>query len=83
MLYINTTGSKKKKNQHVIFLQWITKERLFYHSWYDDDDEDDDYEEGEGDGAAWISHVEQIGSDRLQKRSFKNTSGDISVSMFR
>lgn len=46
------------------------------------DVEDDDYEEGEGDGAAGTSHVEQTGSDRLQKRSFKNTSGDISVSMF-
>lgn len=47
------------------------------------DDEDDDYEEGGGDGAAGTSHVEQTRSDRLQKRSFKNTSGDISVSMFR
>lgn len=49
----------------------------------DEGDDDDDYEEGEGDGAAGSSHVEQTGSDRLQKRSFKNTSEDISVSMFR
>lgn len=36
----------------------------------------------EGDGAAGSSHVKQTGSDRLQKRTFKNASGDISVSMF-
>lgn len=47
----------------------------------DDRVAEDDWGE-EGDGAAGSSHVKQTGRDRLQKRSFKNASGDISVSMF-
>lgn len=44
---------------------------------------DDGGAEGaDGDGAAGRSHVKQTGSDRPQERSFKNASGDISVSMF-
>lgn len=86
MLYINTIGKKKKGKSACDISAMNYKGKvvlsLMLNRDEDEGDDDDDYEESEGDGAAGSSHVEQIGSDRLQKRSFKNTSGDISVSMF-